>query len=208
MKNVHLIAIDKPSRLWTNNLKRRLELDEFPSQHPINVAKNLYITSEEEIKEGYYLDLTHNIVMKAIFYSSSDKNCKKIILTTDQDLIADAIQPIDDAFLEWFIKNSSCEKIEIERNFADEGFIGIAYYGKYFIIIPQEQPKQETLEEVATNYAEGWGVNDDATSFILGAKWKEEQILQFIHSKMAEPKNYSSSEMCGEIMKFIKQNKK
>ena len=52
MKNIHVIPTDKPSRLWINNLRRRLELDEFPSQHPTNIAKHIYITSDEEIKEG------------------------------------------------------------------------------------------------------------------------------------------------------------
>ena len=79
-------------------------------------TQNIYITSDEEIKEGYYLDLTHNIVMKAVFYSSSDKNCKKIILTTDQDLIKDGIQAINDEFLEWFVKNPSCESVLVLKN--------------------------------------------------------------------------------------------
>ena len=35
-----------------------------------------------------------------------------IILTTDQDLIADGIQSIDDEFLEWFVKNPSCEYVD------------------------------------------------------------------------------------------------
>ena len=52
MKNIHILPTDKESRLWTNNLKRRLVLDEFPSHHPTNIAKNIYITSDEEIKEG------------------------------------------------------------------------------------------------------------------------------------------------------------
>jgi signal transduction histidine kinase len=52
MKNIHLIPTDKPSRLWTNNLRRRLELDEFPERHPTNIAKHIYITNDEEIKEG------------------------------------------------------------------------------------------------------------------------------------------------------------
>ena len=81
--------------------------------HKIN--NNIYITSDEEIKKDeYYLDLTHNIVMQSVFYPSSDKNCKKIILTTDQDLIKDGVQDIDDEFLEWYVQNLSCEKVKIE----------------------------------------------------------------------------------------------
>ena len=38
---------------------------------------------------------------------------KKIILTDNQDLINDGVQPIPDEFLEWFVKNPSCESVEI-----------------------------------------------------------------------------------------------
>jgi hypothetical protein len=74
---------------------------------------------------------------------------KKIILTTDQDLIAEGIQPIDDTFLQWFVNNSSCEfvdvRYEVLRPFqsVDKG---------YTIHLPDNEvlgePKQETLEEV------------------------------------------------------------
>jgi hypothetical protein len=62
---------------------------------------------------------------------------KKIILTTDnKDLIKDGVQAIDDTFLEWFVKNPSCERVEI-RDYK-------LHFGStiYKIIIPQEEPKQ------------------------------------------------------------------
>jgi len=36
--------------------------------------------------------------------------------------------------------------------------------------------KQETLEEAAENYSEGWGNNNDKESFIEGAKWQQERM--------------------------------
>ena len=39
---------------------------------------------------------------------------KKIVLTTYQELIKDGVQAIDDEFLEWFVKNPSCEFVEVE----------------------------------------------------------------------------------------------
>ena len=39
----------------------------------------------------------------------------------------------------------------------------------------EQEPKQETLEEVAEHYSQGWGENDDKKSFIAGAKWQQEQ---------------------------------
>jgi hypothetical protein len=74
------------------------------------------------------------------------KSCKKIVLTTDQDLIKDGVQAIDDEFLEWFVKNPSCGEVEVES--------GLFFYAegedrRYKIIIPSEEPKQETTLEEA-----------------------------------------------------------
>jgi hypothetical protein len=157
MKNIHIIQTDKPSRLWTNNLKRRLVLDEFPFHHPTNIAKNIYITSDEEIKEG---DWCYDKVLNLIFqtdnhtdfkYANQTDNVLKIILTTDQDLIKDGVQPIDDEFLEWFVKNPSCEFVEVikdlfqvnQNNPALKGSTALVKQHK--IIIPQEEPKQNEM---------------------------------------------------------------
>ena len=70
---------------------------------------------------------------------------RKIILTTDQDLIKDGVQAIDDEFLEWFVKNPSCEKIKINYEIYKEG-VGLltsdwrmSEDDKYKIIIPKEE---------------------------------------------------------------------
>ena len=83
--------------------------------HRIN--GNIYITSDEEIKIGDWC--LCRLIMKPFkcigdeYWNNIDE--KKIILTTDQDLIKDGVQSIDDTFLEWFIKNPSCENIEVEQ---------------------------------------------------------------------------------------------
>jgi hypothetical protein len=48
-------------------------------------------------------------------YATYKDNCKKIILTTDPQLIQDGVQAIDDTFLEWFVKNPTCENVQIKR---------------------------------------------------------------------------------------------
>ncbi len=111
MKNIHLIPTDKPSRLFY--LASNLHIEKGQLIAPKNY-KNIYITSDEEIKEGdWCFDIELNKIEKCQ-YSGIFKNWKKIILTTDQDLIADGVQAIDDEFLEWFVKNPSCEKISFE----------------------------------------------------------------------------------------------
>jgi hypothetical protein len=129
MKNIHLLPTDKPSILFLNNVNKKLLIDNngtLKNVLPIGLYHNIYITSDEEIKEG---DWFYNIVslkpeafkacengdgyVNCSKYSHYRIDCKKIILTTDQDLIKDGVQAIDDKFLEWFVNNPSCEEVEV-----------------------------------------------------------------------------------------------
>ena len=106
------------------------------------IPQHIYITSDEEIKAGYYLDLADNSIVKVSeqelkLVKPYDKlQFKNIILTTDTILIADGVQAIDDKFLEWFVKNASCESVEVKNYKSSE------YPLNYKIIIPQEEPKK------------------------------------------------------------------
>jgi hypothetical protein len=115
MKNIHILPTDKPSRLWVNNLLQgKLELSE--EVLPFNTAQNINITNDSEIKEGDWVLFKNNWIKKcnneeeAEIYNNDDR-IFKIILTTDQDLIKDGVQAIDNEFLEWFVKNPSCEEV-------------------------------------------------------------------------------------------------
>jgi hypothetical protein len=147
MKNVHLIHVNraKASLYHCSNTR-----DFFTTEQTSgDLLYELYITSDEEVKER---DWFYNLTNKKVFYACKDmltwlydtkkehKYWKKIILTTDQSLYG--VQAIDDEFLEWFIKNPSCEEVEIQKWFEDGTIL------EYKIIIPQEEPTQETLEEV------------------------------------------------------------
>ena len=70
------------------------------------IKNNLYVTSDEEIKKDEYYLGDDNHIYNLV--TSVNNNGKKIVLTTNTELIADGVQAIDDEFLEWFIKNSSC----------------------------------------------------------------------------------------------------
>jgi hypothetical protein len=141
MKNIHVLSTNKQSRLWVNNLRRRLELDEFHSKHQTNIAKHIYITSDELTKECYMYDIDGD-VGKAIGSDMKEfEGNKKIILTTDLDLIADGVQAIPDDFLEWFVKNPSCEEVKV-NNLCYGALGGFADAG-YKIILPQEEDEQD-----------------------------------------------------------------
>ena len=80
----------------------------------IHVLKQyIYIASDEEIKEGdWFLEKAGR--QYPIQWNGVDKlnrHCKKIILTTDP--LLHGVQAIDDEFLEWFVKNPTCENIPI-----------------------------------------------------------------------------------------------
>ena len=117
MKNIYLSPTDKPSRLHLGNSGLAL-CDLNFNRNTIN-GQNIYITSDEEIKEGDWCITAKGNLLQMIEGDTALGfallGCKKIILTTDQDLIKDGVQAIDDEFLEWFVKNPYCEWVEIEE---------------------------------------------------------------------------------------------
>jgi hypothetical protein len=151
MKNVHLLPTDKSSRLYLhseNELQLRTNIIRT-SEDYLGSNQHIYITSDEEIKEGeYVIEDIGGVVYGPIDRESIVENPKKIILTTDQDLIADGVQAIDDEFLEWFVQNPSCEEVEVELVALNEhgSEISVNSYGfekfGYKIIIPKEEVKK------------------------------------------------------------------
>jgi hypothetical protein len=153
MKNIHLFPTDKPSRLYL--FEERLILGDlvtvvFKNSGAVN--QHIYITSDEEIKEGDKGWLLEDSNIKSVCKFNTiygmiglQKTDKKIILTTDQELIKHGVQAIDDEFLEWFVKNPSCEYIQTTELSLFNGDTGESGHYKYEVIIPQEEAKQDTV---------------------------------------------------------------
>jgi hypothetical protein len=138
MKNVHVLSTDKLIKSAGDLVK-----DKYGSIHiftkndgkeygKTTTKLNIYITSSDEGIKDWFIYKTENkaVILKAKNINSdtitvdshievgtwvSLKYCKKIILTTDDRLVKDGVQPIDDEFLEWFVKNPSCEFVEVEE---------------------------------------------------------------------------------------------
>jgi hypothetical protein len=152
MKNIHILPTDKPSRLYFNTKAKYYAFSYTVTSQGGSVSnRHIYITSsDEQIKEGDWV-LVNGFILRKVDYidgymvidTTGGKHhnsvCEKIILTTDQDLIKDGVQAIDDEFLEWFVKNPSCEKVEIEKDYS----YGNLEHFDYKIIIPKEEPKFE-----------------------------------------------------------------
>ena len=200
MKNIHLLPTDKPSRLWLSTRKENyLIFDKFPRGGVEYVEpKNIYITSEKDIKDNdWIITKDGRLVQVSYLLSKELDNASKIILTTDQDLIKDGVQAIDDEFLEWFVKNPSCDNVEVVDGLY---FDDVEWISCYKIIIPKEgqkqhlidmmkadeeiglyeELKQETVEEAAEKYAISKSSSEvfqesHRKDFITGAKWQQEQ---------------------------------
>jgi len=223
MKNIHLVPTEEPSRVFNTN-KGEYYFREHYVPDTIQTCKNynIYITSDEEVKEGDYFlydETTIRYKTNGTEYHGRDlchisgnrrypvSESKKIILTTDQDLIKDGVQAIDDEFLEWFVKNPSCEFVKTELVYDYEEHSELTgnpreEWSYYKIIIPQEEPKQETLEEAAEKWVfetngHKWSNNDDTAgdnygSFVEGAKWQakrmysEEEVFNFAQNIITE----------------------
>ena len=213
-RNLWVIPTDKPTRL--HNTFNVIRLEKGYDLSPNN--QNIYITNDEEIKEGdwclhlgmSYIDKIKSDKISLVkitdkqlcgkngshgyFWKQWDKNPSfsyhhsgliKIILTTDQDLIKEGIQAIDDEFLEWFVKNPTCEEVEISSEILYEHKDTYRPYPSecknltktkvnyYLSIIPKEQhlidmenhenslweePKKETLEEAAHKMLIDFGI--------------------------------------------------
>ncbi len=197
MKNIFLIPTDKESRLWRDLDSNKLRFDNLSHSNSNECTKcsheYVYITSDEE---GIY-DKDYYLYEGSVFQARprDEGNFKnKVILTTDQDLIKDGVQKIDDEFLQFFVKNPSCEEVEI----VEGDFINGKYtFGKYHIrrMYFADEPKQEskeTLEEAFEKFMETNFCGQLTKGFVLGAmkfgaKWQqkrsysEEEVIVMIN---------------------------
>lgn len=151
MKKIHLLpTTSKPSRLKIGNDGKfviALNQSAILSENDFFVNYNVYITDDSEIKKDeYYLGEDNNIYC---LITSVNFNGKKIILTTDLDLIKDGVQSIPYEFLVFICKNPSWDEVEVEKI---EGRY-VDYNGNihnpisYKIIIPKEELYNEIQQK-------------------------------------------------------------
>ena len=199
MKNIHVLPTDKSSRLFlgnNGNFVFGMMQTSIQSRNDDFTNQNIYITSDEEIKVGdWKLDTFHNQTSKVTNINSVSKYDKKIILTTDQDLIKDGVQEIPEYFLiHYIVGNNPIEYVEIKEHLESIDTMKI----NYELIIPKEETKniciqtglpcgmqclsedtcnrtkskQETLEQAAKKFWDKLSFDD---AFEAGAKWQQEQ---------------------------------
>ena len=191
-RNLWVIPTDKPSRVYINSNKN-LVITKLDYGYPPCRNVNIYITNDEEIKE---VDWVYSEQYKSILQFKLPSNkyfYKKIILTTDQDLIKDGVQALDNEFLEWFIKNPSCEVVEIDVDLKyfnvdelrERHLKGLPYiYSEkigYKIIILKEEPKQHV--EL---------INDNIEEFDKAMELFKQETLEEVAERLYPVKNTGS----------------
>lgn len=230
MKNIFLLPTDKPSCKLQKTKYDNFFLSREIKSYSDCTNQNIYITYDEEPKKnelcidglviGYFdkdeddCPIIKSSKSDSIYSFTLSPHCKKIILTTDKDLIKDGVQAIDDEFLQWFVKNPNCERIEVEKEgYKKNGMIDESTSYRYKIITPKEETKRhlidimrgdeelglyeeakkETLEEAMNSngyhYPKSDGLWREGVKF--GVKWQEERM-------------YSESD---KIMKFLNTEK-
>ena len=190
MKNIHILPTEKPSRLHFTEFFEELV---FTPKYEKLDGVNIYITSDEEIKDvrphkGKWQLETGQILNKFPNYLTDLSECKLVIMTTDQDLIEDGVQSIPDEFLEWFVRNPSCEEVEVEElcggcgsNDGDcwrskecnKGY----FKDKYKIIIPKEEPKKVLTEKDIFNQKD-----IDAVTEYINKEQQKQHLIDMMKS--------------------------
>jgi hypothetical protein len=154
MKNIFLLPTDKPTGIFETQLNGL----QYSIMNKVRTAPligyHIFITTDNKfVKDEWLTDGIEVIQASPKLVNAQGlvnrREWKKIILTTDPDLIKDGVQPIDDEFLEWFIKNPSCEFVEVETinnkwHNEDGSVLSVNVYG---IIIPKEEPQTGSMSE-------------------------------------------------------------
>ena len=137
------------------------------------IDQHIYITNDEEPSNAYSIIRTND--------EDGNFTNKKIILTTDPEIIQAGVQPIDDEFLEWFVKNPSCERVEVEKQwvFIGEDKTKDNYLGstlEYKIIIPKKETSEKMYseDEVETIAKEAYSMGRNNLLIVEFNKWFEQ----------------------------------
>jgi hypothetical protein len=156
MKNIFLIPTENSSRLSIKDGILILHRQQWRKG-----TQNLHITSDSKFVRDEYI--TDGIeVMKATpklvdAQGLVDRrDWKKILMTTDPELIKDGVYPIGEEFLKRFVENSTCFKVEVVYGLfnpmgrqVDPNDLGQNHskcVWKYKIITTKEEQKQHIVD--------------------------------------------------------------
>jgi hypothetical protein len=228
MKNIHILSTDEQIKNVGDVVKDQYgDIHIFTKNDGKEYGKtttklNIYITSDEAIEEWYIYE--GRLLRASVNHSKYELLYgKPITLTTDQDLIKDGVQAIDDDFLEWFVKNPSCEKVEVYKDKRLEIEQDFEFYE---IIIPKEEPKQR-LEKYSERFdnkknelvegvfnPENWGrrlvkEEPDYTALLKPVgTWQENYLEEYFLGKIKEVLQFGNDAQAIRFMEKYYESKK
>ena len=161
MKNIFLIPTDKPSRLYYHSDLKQLVLTNKTMLREFVINQNIYITSNSKfVRDEYITDGIEVIKATPKLVDAQGlvdrRDWKKILMTTDPELIKDGVHPIGEDFLKWFVENPTCIKVEVVYGLfnpmgrqVDPNDLGQNHskcVWKYKIITTKEEQKQHLID--------------------------------------------------------------
>lgn len=232
MRNIHIIATDKPSRLFKYNNGLGFSKG-FQNGSNAFLNQNIYITNSEEIKEGDWCFDINGKIFKHKNYFPISIGQRKIILTTDQDLIADGVQTIPDDFLEFIVKNPSCESVEVKsfKSYSKNNYIIFIPKGDIIMELDKDPKLVEFDKEIESNIKKQEIIDENKKLKTMLKWWQSQPILRqqslcrlylptsnylslkrneilFIYESSEEPKQSTKDRIMSETSKEIKQKAK
>ena len=165
MKNIFLIPTPNESRLWRDLDSNKLRFDNIstPNSNECTKCSNeyMYITTDSKfVRDEYITDGIEVIKATPKLVNAQGlvdrRDWKKILMTTDPELIKDGVHPIGEDFLQWFVENPTCIKVEVVYGLfnpmgrqVDPNDLGQNHskcVWKYKIITTKEEQKQHLID--------------------------------------------------------------
>lgn len=188
MKNIFLIPTDKPSRLYYHSDLKHLVLTNKTMLREFVINQNIYITSDSKfVRDEYITDGIEVMKSTPKLVDAQGlvdrRDWKKILMTTDPELIKDGVHPIGEDFLQWFVKNPTCIKVEVVYGLfnpmgrqVDPNDLGQNHskcVWKYKIITTKEEQKQHLIDMMKGD--EELGLYDESREIKLEDVFNDEK---------------------------------
>ena len=154
MKNIFIKETEQKSKLYRNLLTDKLFILEGKVTDVSECNREyhfIYITNDEEIKEGDWI--YHNLLKGGSIirskYNNPNTTAKKIVLTNDPSLIEDGVQQVNSSFLSFYAENTP-DYVRVEKWLDDEG-------KRFYSLDFSPKKENKTEENVIDNWLEKYG---------------------------------------------------
>jgi hypothetical protein len=192
MKNIFLIPTENSSRLSIKDGILILHRQQWRKG-----TQNIHITSDSKfVRDEYITDGIEVIKATPKLVNAQSlvdrRDWKKILMTTDPELIKDGVHPIGEEFLKWFVENPTCTKVEVVYGLfnpmgrqVDPNDLGQNHskcVWKYKIITTKEEQKQHLIDMMKSD--EELGLYDESREIKIENVFndeKKEGVKRVIH---------------------------